>query len=85
MHPARPQLASLGGCRPSSAAQLSFEGQTHWIVSLTFSASLDSRNLRSNSIEVHVHHLRRKLLDSGATAEIHTVRGVGYLLTDVTS
>jgi DNA-binding response OmpR family regulator len=29
-----------------------------------------------------VHHLRRKLLDLGATAEIHTVRGVGYILTE---
>jgi len=38
--------------------------------------------LGSNAIPVHVHHLRRKLLDSGATVEIHTVRGVGYLLVD---
>jgi DNA-binding response OmpR family regulator len=37
----------------------------------------------SNTIPVHVHHLRRKLLDSGANAEIHTVRGVGYLLTEI--
>jgi DNA-binding response OmpR family regulator len=29
--------------------------------------------------------LRRKLLDAGATAEIHTVRGVGYLLDEVKS
>jgi DNA-binding response OmpR family regulator len=36
----------------------------------------------SNTIPVHVHHLRRKLLDAQATAEIHTVRGVGYLLTE---
>jgi DNA-binding response OmpR family regulator len=36
----------------------------------------------SNTIPVHVHHLRRKLLDLGASAEIHTVRGVGYLLTE---
>ena len=36
----------------------------------------------SNPIPVHVHHLRRKLLDAGATAEIHTVRGIGYLLTE---
>jgi DNA-binding response OmpR family regulator len=36
----------------------------------------------SNTIPVHIHHLRRKLLDAGATAEIHTVRGVGYLLTE---
>jgi DNA-binding response OmpR family regulator len=38
--------------------------------------------LGSNAIPVHVHHLRRKLMDSGATVEIHTVRGVGYLLVD---
>jgi DNA-binding response OmpR family regulator len=38
--------------------------------------------LESNAIPVHVHHLRRRLLDSGATAEIHTVRGVGYFLTE---
>jgi DNA-binding response OmpR family regulator len=38
--------------------------------------------LESNAIPVHVHHLRRKLLDRGATVEIHTVRGVGYLLVD---
>jgi DNA-binding response OmpR family regulator len=36
----------------------------------------------SNTIPVHVHHLRRKLQDAGASAEIHTVRGVGYLLTE---
>jgi DNA-binding response OmpR family regulator len=38
--------------------------------------------LGSNAIPVHVHHLRRRLLDAGATAEIHTVRGIGYLLTE---
>jgi DNA-binding response OmpR family regulator len=40
--------------------------------------------LGSNAIPVHVHHLRRKLIDGGATVEIHTVRGVGYLLDDRT-
>ena len=39
--------------------------------------------LESNAIPVHVHHLRRKLLDAGASAEIHTVRGVGYLLVEM--
>jgi two-component system OmpR family response regulator/two-component system response regulator QseB len=34
------------------------------------------RSLESNAIEVHVHHLRRKL----AAGVIHTVRGVGYLM-----
>jgi DNA-binding response OmpR family regulator len=38
--------------------------------------------LESNAIPVHVHHLRRRLLDAGATPEIHTVRGVGYLLME---
>ena len=38
--------------------------------------------LESNAIPVHIHHLRRKLVDAGADAEIHTVRGLGYLLTE---
>jgi DNA-binding response OmpR family regulator len=38
--------------------------------------------LESNAVPVHVHHLRRKLQDAQATAEIHTVRGVGYLLSE---
>jgi DNA-binding response OmpR family regulator len=39
--------------------------------------------LESNAVPVHVHHLRRKLQDVKATAEIHTVRGVGYLLAEI--
>jgi DNA-binding response OmpR family regulator len=39
--------------------------------------------LESNAIPVHIHHLRHKLVDGGATAEIHTVRGVGYLLSEI--
>jgi DNA-binding response OmpR family regulator len=38
--------------------------------------------LESNAIPVHIHHLRRKLIDAGAAAEIQTVRGLGYLLTE---
>src|SRR3954453_8773901 len=38
--------------------------------------------LGSNAIPVHVHHLRRKLAESGATCAIHTVRGIGYLLIE---
>jgi DNA-binding response OmpR family regulator len=38
--------------------------------------------LESNAIPVHVHHLRRRMMEAGATAQIHTVRGVGYLLTE---
>ena len=39
--------------------------------------------VKSNAIEVYVHRLRRQLGDIGATVEIHTVRGVGYLLTEI--
>ncbi|MDA7415910.1 winged helix-turn-helix domain-containing protein [Xenophilus arseniciresistens] len=35
------------------------------------------REVDSNAVEVHVHHLRRKL---GSPALIQTVRGVGYVL-----
>jgi len=41
--------------------------------------------LASNAIPVHVHHLRRKLTECGATCAIHTVRGIGYLLTEEAS
>jgi len=36
----------------------------------------------SNTIPVHVHHLRRQLQAAGASLAIHTVRGVGYLLAE---
>ncbi len=36
--------------------------------------------LGSNAVEVLVHRLRRKLGEAGATAEVHTLRGVGYFL-----
>lgn len=38
----------------------------------------------SNAVPVHIHHLRRKLADKKATVEIHTVRGIGYLLAEQT-
>lgn len=37
----------------------------------------------SNSVEVHISRLRRRLKNEGATISIHTLRGVGYLLADV--
>ena len=36
----------------------------------------------SNAIPVHIHRLRKRLEEAGASAEIHTVRGVGYVLMD---
>lgn len=38
--------------------------------------------LESNAIPVHVSHLRKKLIAAAATPQIHTVRGVGYLLVE---
>ena len=38
--------------------------------------------LGSNAVEVYVYRLRKMLADAGATVKIHTVRGVGYLLTE---
>ena len=34
-----------------------------------------------NAVEVAMHRLRRRLQDAGASLRIHTVRGVGYMLT----
>lgn len=39
----------------------------------------------SNPIPVHVHHLRRQLQATGANVNIHTVRGVGYILAEIRS
>jgi DNA-binding response OmpR family regulator len=34
----------------------------------------------SNAVEVYVHRLRRQLGERGAKVQIHTVRGVGYMI-----
>ena len=36
----------------------------------------------SNSVEVHVSRLRKRLSETGASVVIHTLRGVGYLLSE---
>ena len=36
----------------------------------------------SNTIPVHVHHLRRQMQGARASLTIHTVRGVGYILAE---
>ena len=36
----------------------------------------------ANSVEVAVHRLRKKLVEAGAEVAIHTLRGIGYLLTE---
>lgn len=35
----------------------------------------------SNSVEVHVSRLRKRLTQNGANVSVHTLRGVGYLLS----
>ena len=37
----------------------------------------------SNTIPVHVHHLRRQMHAASASMIIHTVRGVGYILAEI--
>jgi DNA-binding response OmpR family regulator len=39
----------------------------------------------SNTIEAHLSRLRKKLEATGATFDIHTIRGVGYLLAERTA
>jgi DNA-binding response OmpR family regulator len=36
----------------------------------------------SNAVEVYVHRLRRRLAELDASVEIHTLRGVGYLIRE---
>ena len=41
-----------------------------------------SADVASNAVEVYVHRLRRQLSDKGARVQIHTIRGVGYLIAE---
>ncbi|MBI2740562.1 MAG: response regulator transcription factor [Rhodospirillales bacterium] len=41
-----------------------------------------SDEVGSNAVEVYIHRLRRILADCGATVQVHTVRGVGYMLAE---
>jgi DNA-binding response OmpR family regulator len=41
-----------------------------------------SEDVRSNAVEVYIHRLRKQFEDTGASLEVHTVRGVGYLLRE---
>lgn len=41
-----------------------------------------SEEVSSNAIEVLIHRLRKKLSGVGAQMEIHTLRGIGYLLSE---
>ena len=41
-----------------------------------------SGEVASNAVEVYVHRLRKQLSERGAKVQIHTIRGVGYLITE---
>jgi DNA-binding response OmpR family regulator len=41
-----------------------------------------AHEIGSNAVEVYVHRLRRRLAELGAAVEIHTLRGVGYLISE---
>lgn len=41
-----------------------------------------SEDVRSNAVEVYVHRLRKQFEGAKATVEVHTVRGVGYILRE---
>lgn len=41
-----------------------------------------SGEVGSNAVEVYVHRLRKQLADRGARVQVHTIRGVGYLLAE---
>lgn len=59
-------IRRLGRVVPKATAEMQLFGQAD--------------DLKSNAIEVYVHRLRKQLSDVGATVEIHTVRGIGYLM-----
>jgi len=39
-----------------------------------------AQEVGSNAVEVHVHRLRRHLAEADASVQVHTVRGVGYMI-----
>jgi DNA-binding response OmpR family regulator len=41
-----------------------------------------SQEVGSNALEVYVHRLRKQLAEAGASVQIHTLRGVGYLIAE---
>ena len=43
-----------------------------------------SEEVGSNAVEVYVHRLRKQLSEMSADIEIHTIRGVGYLIAQAT-
>lgn len=43
-----------------------------------------NEEVQSNTLDAHISRLRAKLLELGAGVVIHPIRGVGYMLTEIT-
>jgi len=41
-----------------------------------------SQEIGSNAVEVYIHRLRKRLGEVDAAVQIHTLRGVGYLIAE---
>jgi DNA-binding response OmpR family regulator len=41
-----------------------------------------TQEIGSNAVEVYVHRLRKRFAEVGASVQIHTLRGVGYLIAE---
>jgi len=41
-----------------------------------------SGDVASNAVEVYIHRLRKQLSERGAKVQIHTIRGVGYIIAE---
>ncbi len=41
-----------------------------------------ANDVGSNAIEVYIHRIRKQLVEAGADAQIHTIRGVGYMIAE---
>ena len=43
-----------------------------------------NEEVQSNTLDAHISRLRAKLLELGTGVVIHPIRGVGYMLTEIT-
>jgi DNA-binding response OmpR family regulator len=41
-----------------------------------------ANDIGSNAVEVYIHRIRKQLAEAGSDAQIHTVRGVGYMIAE---
>ena len=68
--------------RETSLLEMLLRRQGHVVPRETIEDGLNGFDnpITPNAVEVLVHRLRRRLQECGATAAVHTIRGVGYIL-----